>query len=154
MRVDLSRAVFVLRLLLEGMSIRSVERIAGVHRDRIVDLAVTFGQRCKRLLKTRIKGVEVSEVECDELWAFIGCKEKTRERRGYGDELGDCYAYVAIERNTKLVLTYHCTKRSSEGAWEFIDNLYFATPGRFQVSTDGYGPYQSAILLIFKFDID
>ncbi len=74
--------------------------------------------------------------------------------RGYGDELGDCYAYVALESNTKLVLTYHVDKRSSEGTWEFIDNLYFATSGRFQVSTDGYGPYQSAIPLIFRFAID
>ena len=59
-----------------------------------------------------------------------------------------------MERNTKLVLTYHVAKRSSEGVWEFIDNLYFATSGRFQVSTDGYGPYQSAIPLVFKFGID
>jgi transposase-like protein/IS1 family transposase len=154
MRIDFDKAVFGLKLLLEGMSIRSTERMTLLHRDRLCDLVLTVGQRCQRFLKAKIHGVPVTEVECDEMWGFIGMKEKTRERLKRGDEFGDCYAYVAMERNTKLVLTYHVDKRSSEGTWEFIDNLFFATSGRYQVSTDGYGPYQSAIPLIFKFAID
>ncbi len=154
MRIDLDDAVFALRLLLEGMSIRATERLTSLHRDTLCDLVVMVGQRCERFLKARIRDVPVKEVECDEMWGFIGCKEKTRQLLGHGEHMGDCYAYVAMERNTKLVLTYHVDKRSSEGTWEFIDNLFFATSGRFQVSTDGYGPYQSAIPLIFKFDID
>jgi len=154
MRIDFDRAVFALKLLLEGMSIRSTERTTGLHRDRLCDLVLTVGRRCQAFLKTRIHAVPVEEVECDEMWGFIGMKEKTRERLNRGEEFGDCYAYVAMERNTKLVLTYHVDKRSSEGTWVFIDNLFFATAGRYQVSTDGYGPYQSAIPLIFKFEVD
>ncbi len=136
------------------MSIRAAARLTETSKNAIIEIMVTVGQRCKRFLKSRIKGIEVDEVECDELWGFIGCKEKTRERHGYGDELGDCYAYVAMERNSKLVLAYHVAKRSSEGEWEFVDDLYFATSGRFQVSTDGFTPYQSAIPLVFAFGVD
>lgn len=153
-RLPKERAIFCLKLLLEGMSIRATSRLTETDKNAITDLVVTIGQRCKRFLKSRIHGVPVAEVECDEMWGFIGCKEKNRERLRRGEEFGDCYAYVAMERNTKLVLTYHVDKRSSEGTWEFIDNLFFATSGRFQVSTDGYGPYQSAIPLIFKFAVD
>ena len=81
-------------------------------------------------------------------------KERTRQITKSGEEFGDCYAYIAMERTSKLVLTYHVDKRSSDGTWEFIDNLYHATSGRFQVSTDGYRPYQTAIPLIFNFAID
>jgi hypothetical protein len=78
----------------------------------------------------------------------------TVDQLGHGGEYGDCYTYVAMERSTKLVLTYHVDKRSSEGTWEFIDNLFFATSGRFQVSTDGYLPYTTAVPLIFRFNVD
>ena len=143
-----------LKMLLEGVSIRATSRLTGTDKTAIIDLMVTIGQRCERFLKSRIQGVKVSEVECDEMWGFIGMKEKTRERLNRGQEFGDCYCYVAMERNTKLVLTYHVEKRSSEGTWEFINNLYFATSGRFQISTDGYRPYQAAVPLIFNFNVD
>jgi len=153
-RLPVDRGVMCLRMLLEGTSIRATSRLTGTDKNAVLGLVTDIGPRCQRFLKAKIHGVPVTEVECDEMWGFIGMKEKTRERLDRGQEFGDCYAYVAMERNTKLVLTYHVDKRSSEGTWEFIDNLYFATSGRFQISTDGYGPYQAAIPLIFKFDID
>lgn len=154
MRIDLDKAVFALRLLLEGMSIRATERMTGLHRDTLCDLVVTVGENCARFLRKTIKNVAVTEVECDETWGFIGMKEKTRQRLGRSEIFGDCYTYIAMERNTKLVLTWHCSKRTSNDTWEFIDNLRFACAGRFQLSTDGYKPYQAAVPLVFKFDVD
>jgi transposase-like protein/IS1 family transposase len=154
MQISMEQAVFALRLLLEGMSIRATERLTGLHRDTLCKLVVTVGVNCQRFLKAKIQGIPVTEVECDEMWGFVAMKEKTRQLLDRGTQFGDCYAYVAMERNTKLVLTYHVDKRCSEGTLEFIDNLYFATSGRFQISTDGYGPYQSAIPLIFNFNVD
>jgi transposase-like protein/IS1 family transposase len=153
-RLPADRAIMCLKMLLEGMSIRATSRLTGTDKNAIIDLVVTIGQRCQRFLKARIQNVPVKEVECDEMWGFIACKERTRQMLCHGEERGDCYAYVAMERTTKCVLTYHVDKRSSEGTWEFIDNLFFATSGRFQISTDGYRPYQAAIPLIFKFGID
>jgi transposase-like protein/IS1 family transposase len=154
MRIETKEAVFALKLLLEGMSIRAVERLTGLHRDRVCDLVVLIGQRCKRFLASRIQNVPVQEVECDETWGFIGMKEKTRQRLHESNAFGDCYTYIAMERNTKLVLTWSVGKRGSEECWSFIDDLKFATSGRFQISTDGYTPYQSAVPLIFNFDVD
>ena len=154
MRLETDKAVFALKLLLEGMSIRAVERLTGIHRDRVCDLVVLVGQRCKRFLRSTIQDVPVKEIECDETWGFIGMKEKTRLRLDRSEVFGDCYTYIAMERTTKLVLTWSIGKRGSEECWSFIDDLRFATSGRFQISTDGYKPYQSAIPLIFNFDVD
>jgi transposase-like protein/IS1 family transposase len=153
-RLPVDRAVMCLKLLLEGMSIRATSRLTGTDKNAIIALVTTLGPRCQNFLKAKIQNVPVAEVECDELWGFVGAKQKTCDRMGFGPTLGDAYCYVAMERNSKLVLTYHVDKRSSEGTWEFIDNLYFATSGRFQISTDGYRPYQTAIPLVFKFAID
>ena len=49
MRIPLDRALNVLQLLLEGMSIRSVERVTNIHRDTILSLLVLAGERCQKL---------------------------------------------------------------------------------------------------------
>jgi transposase-like protein/IS1 family transposase len=155
MRIGMDKAVFAIRLLLEGMSIRATERLTGLHRDTLCDLVLIVGRNCAKFLKKTVQNVTVKEVECDELWGFIAMKEKTRMLLNRPEATnGDCYTYVAMERNTKLVLTWHCGKRDSNNTWEFIDNLRFAAAGRFQVSTDGYKPYTSAIPQVFESQVD
>src|SRR5258706_608734 len=99
------KALMCVNLLVEGNSIRSTERITGVHRDTILDLLVTVGDRCEHLLQDRIRSLPVRDVECDEIWGFVGMKQKMKNFQGIdSDELGDAYCFIAIERNTKLIL--------------------------------------------------
>ncbi len=146
MRIGMEKAVQVLQLLLEGVSVRSTMRITKVNRSTILDLMVLVGERCLSLLSGRIKSMPVVDVQCDEIWGFVRMKEKTRlKNHPEMKEAGDAYCYVAIERNTKLVLAWHLGVRSTLDTELFADQLAQATCGRFQVSTDGYRPYQSAI---------
>lgn len=63
--------------------------------------------------------------------------------------------HTAIERDTKLLITWHVGKRCSNDTERFIHKLRAAVgPGRFQISTDGYGPYLVAIPWIFGGRID
>lgn len=133
----------ILRLLVEGMSVRSIERITGFHRDTILNVLVLVGEHCGRLLGRTIHAMPVRDVQCDEIWGFVGCKEKHNESGSA--ELGDAYCFVAIERNTKLILTWHLGKRSPLDTWFFVDKLDTATDGHFQVTTDGYKPYYQSI---------
>ena len=154
MRLELDKAVFALKLLLEGMSIRATERMTRIHRDTILGLVALIGHRCRRFSEARLNQVPVNNVQCDEVWGFVGMKEKTRQLLHRGEEFGDAYTYVAIERETKLVVSWYLGKRSSPDTWHFVSKLYCATSGRFQVSTDGYLPYQQAIPLTFRFNVD
>jgi hypothetical protein len=43
MRLPLDKALLCLRLLLEGVSVRSTERVTGAHRDTIMSLLVLAG---------------------------------------------------------------------------------------------------------------
>ena len=54
-RVPVETAKLVLRLLVEGNSIRSTERITGVHRDTVCKLIVWFGERCRRFMDVRMQ---------------------------------------------------------------------------------------------------
>jgi transposase-like protein/IS1 family transposase len=148
------RAVFCLRLLLEGTSIRSVERLTGVHRDTILSVLVNAGERCQSFLEETVRDVPVEDVQADEIWAFVGCKEKTRERNNYAEYFGDAYCFTAIERYTKMIIAWHLGKRSPEDTWQFAEKLDRATEGRFQLTTDGFTPYLTAIPGTFRDRVD
>jgi len=72
MYLPIEKAELVLRLLLEGNSVSSVERITEVHHTTILKLLVLAGEKCERIMAQKIQGVEVRDVECDELWSLIG----------------------------------------------------------------------------------
>jgi IS1 family transposase len=85
----------------------------------------------------------VRDVQCDEIWGFVGCKEK---RNLNGDPMrGDAYCFVAIERNTKLVLSWHLGRRTARDTMAFTEKVNEATSGQFQITTDGFAPYFDAI---------
>jgi transposase-like protein/IS1 family transposase len=144
MYLSVEKAEMVLRLLLEGNSVSSTVRLTDVHQKTVLKLLVLAGEKCERIMAAKIRNVEVRDVECDELWAFIGKKQK-RVRPEDDQNLGDAYTFVAIERNTKLVLNIALGKRDQATTDVFIEGLRHATRGNFQVTTDGFAPYKSAI---------
>jgi IS1 family transposase len=133
----------IIRLFVEGCSVRSIERITGNHRDTILNILILAGEQCERLLEKKIRNLPVQDVQCDEIWGYVGCKEK---RNTSADPLrGDAFCFVAIERNTKLVLAWHLGRRTGRHAREFIEKVNEATAGYFQVTTDGFPPYFEAV---------
>jgi IS1 family transposase/transposase-like protein len=146
MRLDMDRAVLCLNLLTEGSSIRSTERITGTHRDTICSLLRVAGAKCEALLNRLVRHVPVADVQADELWCFVGMKERTKKIKKNSDpEMGDVYTFVGIERNSKLALAHHMGRRTSEDASIFTAKLAAATAGDFQLSTDGFNGYPGAI---------
>lgn len=99
-------------------------------------------------MATRINNVPVEDVQCDEIWTFVGKKES---RRVYGDknfhQIGDAWTYIGIERNSKLVLAYHLDRRNTMAAKKFMKKLADATSRtqRFQLTTDGFVGYNYAV---------
>jgi IS1 family transposase len=154
MRLSTAKAIMCLRMLLEGSSIRSIERLTGVNRNTIVSLLVLVGQRSKAFLDN-LRHVPVEDVQIDELWGFVGCKEKTRARLGRGEDKGDCWCFTAIERTTKMIVAHHVGKRTPEAAMLFTEKLRRATRfSRFQLSSDGFTPYPTTIDSVFGPNID
>jgi transposase-like protein/IS1 family transposase len=149
MYLPFDKAVLCLQLLVEGNSIRSTERITGVNRNTILDLLVLAGEKCERLLNEKLKGLSVRDVQADEMWGYVGMKEKTKKVYGLADSaLGDAYTFVAIERRTKLVIAWHLGRRTSRDTLEFTEKIFQAVDGtqnRFQLTTDGFAAYPDAV---------
>jgi IS1 family transposase len=109
-------------------------------------LAVQVGEGCERMLAETIQAVPVQDVQADELWTYVRCKQATRERRKIADpDAGDAYCYFGIERTSKLILAWHLGRRNGWDAHDFIEKLGRATAGDFQLSTDGFSGYENAV---------
>lgn len=146
MRIPLEKAEMCLQLLLEGMSIRSIQRITGLHQETILNLLVLAGDKCRQLMKERIKGVAVKDVEADEMWGFVSMKKMTKlHKEVTTPQVGDAYTFVGIERNTKLVLAWHLGDRDVPNTEAFTEKLHHATSGHFQLTTDGFAAYPQAV---------
>jgi IS1 family transposase/transposase-like protein len=154
LRVSMKQAALALNLLLEGMSIRAVQRLTGLCRQTLADLILLVGENCQRLLETKVKGVEVNDVQVDEIWSFIGCKEKTRVARHYGPEFGDSWTFLAIERKTKLILAHQIGQRDTHTCWALMLKLKSAIgSGRFQITTDGLAAYKLNVPYAFGMQV-
>lgn len=156
MRLPLDRAVPILKLLLEGMSVRSVERVTEVHRDTILRLLVLAGERCQTLMVEKIVNLPVQDVQADEIWGYVFKKEGHKwDHEKDVAEIGDAYCFVGIERTSKLILAWHLGKRDTPSTDTFIGKLRYATgDDRFQLTTDGFKPYIKAVEMYLRDRVD
>lgn len=134
----------VLQLLCEGASVRAVERLTGTEKRTVLRLLKQAGEGCERMMASVVKDVKVQDVECDEIWSFVRCKEATKKRKKIDDlEAGDCYCFTALERHSKLLLAFQVGRRNTYEAHDFMAKVSSATAGEFQISTDAWSGYRN-----------
>ncbi len=147
MSLPAEKVLAILNLFIEGTSVRSTERLTGVHRDTILKVLVAAGEKCEKLMGRLIVNVPVKDVECDEIWGFIQKKEGHKgPEEAHDNSIGDAYCFVAIERHTKLVLNFALGRRDTATTQIFVEGLRQATSHhRFQITCDAFRPYVNAI---------
>ena len=143
----------VIAALLEGNSIRSIERITGVHRDTICRLLVATGKTASALLDAHLQNLKCRFIQCDEIWTFVG-KKARRVRDDDSPELGDQWVFVAMDEETKLIPSYVVGKRTAVSTYNLIHDLAQRITNRPQITTDGFRFYIRAIEDCFGADVD
>ena len=145
----------IVQLLVEGNSVRSIERITGVHRDTILKVVVKVGNGCRTLLDAKLRGLKLRHIQCDEIWTFVQKKQARLAPWEVNSSIGDQFLFVAFDTDTKLVACYALGKRTSEVANAFMADLagrvVTETP---QMSTDGWQGYPQAIGKAFGEEVD
>lgn len=154
MRIDHEKAVQALGMLLEGVSIRATVRLTGVAKGTILRLLELVGTRAQYYWTMAMRNLPASHVQADECWGFVYAKEKTCVKKHLSPDCGDAWTYIALERDAKLVLAWHVGRRDPRDAQWFSEKLRVATSGRFQLTTDGFKPYCTAIPEAFSGNID
>lgn len=140
--------------LVEGCSIRSTERMTGVHRDTVMRLMVRLGEGCAAILDEKMRDLSCERLELDEIWSFVGKKQRNVREDDDASRVGDSWVFVAIDAETKLVPTFLVGKRDAECTDAFVSDLAARLRNRVQVSTDGLRTYINAIDAAFGRDVD
>lgn len=147
------KQIAVIGALAEGSSIRSIERITGVHRDTVMRLGVRVGKGCEMLLDSKMQDLGCRYLQFDEVWGFIGKKER-HVRIGDDPELGDVWTYCAIDAETKLVPCFKVGKRNLATTTAFVQDVASRMRNRVQISTDALHGYVEAVERSFGADVD
>lgn len=140
-----SKQIAVLSALVEGVSVRGTERMTGVNRETVLKLLVRVGEGCASLLDSTLRDLPCERLEIDELWAFVGKKQRHVKETDDAARVGDAWTYVAIDADTKLVPCVLTGKRTVENTNAFISDLASRLRNRVQISTDGLRMYVQAI---------
>jgi IS1 family transposase/transposase-like protein len=152
---SLEDAARVFTLMTEGMSVRAISRVTDIHKTTILALLNTVGEKCARLFDETVQNVRPRYIQADEAWTFV---QKKQKRLTINDpvERGDQYVWIALDSETKAVLSYYIGKRDAVSAYEFIGDLSqrIAPSHRPQLTTDGLEGYIQAVEEHFGADVD
>lgn len=144
----------VIRSLIEGNSVRATCRITATAKGTVLRLLAEIGAACATYQDAALQKLPCRVIQCDEIWSFVGAKEKNvpREQRGYGR--GDCWVWTALCAETKLICCWHLGNRDARAAKVFMEDLASRLAHRVQLTTDGHRAYFTAVEETFGSAVD
>jgi IS1 family transposase len=154
-KLALKSRVQILNLLCEGMSMRAIARIADVSFNTVAKLLIDAGTVCAEMHDEMVQGVKATRIQCDEIWAFNYCKQKTvASAKSAPADAGDIWTWTGLDADSKLIVSYLVGDRSGQTAIELMDDLRSRLVNRVQLSTDGHRAYLEAVEGAFGADVD
>ncbi len=154
-KLSREKQIQVLNALVEGNSIRATVRMTGVAKNTIQKLLLEIGEACQTYHDENVVGLTSKRVQCDEIWNFVGKKDKNctpGELATVG--VGSVWTWVAIDADTKLVISYLVGGRDSEYAYAFMQDVAYRIENRIQLTTDAHGAYFHAVRETFGNEVD
>jgi IS1 family transposase len=154
-KLSIARRAHVVSCLVEGNSIRATARMTDVSKPTILKLLADLGAACAKYQDETIRNVRTRRVQVDEIWQFVYAKAKNvpEEKRGqFG--YGDVWTWVAIDADSKLIVSWRVGSRDAITAHELMQDLASRLANRVQLTTDGHRVYVEAIENAFGADID
>jgi IS1 family transposase len=144
----------IVSALVEGNSLRAVARMTDVSRNTINKLLCDLGCACSEYQDKAFRNLNSKRVQCDEIWSFVGAKEKncTAEMKSKG--AGDVWTWVALDPDSKLVPCWFIGQRHAGCAYHFLSDLKERLAHRVQLTTDGHRAYLDATERVFGTDVD
>src|SRR3954452_16367262 len=155
-KLPIAKRAQILTLLCEGVSMRSIERIVGCSINTVDKLLREAGEAALAYHDKAVRGVKAQRIQCDEIWSFIGAKQKNvaDSKRAGDPTAGDCWTWTAIDADSKSLISYQVGGRDAEYALMLMDDLRGRLANKVQLTTDGHKAYLSAVEEAFGADID
>jgi IS1 family transposase len=152
--LETSKRAQILSMLVEGMSMRAISRVADCSINTVTKLLVDAGNACLEYHDENVVGLKSERIECDEIWSFCYAKQKNSDKQGTPDFAGDVWTWTSIDADSKLICNWFVGGRDAEFANHFMQDLAARLDNRVQLTTDGHKAYLNAVDGAFGHDID
>ena len=153
-RLENEGRIRVVAALVEGNSIRATVRMTGIAKNTVVKLLCDLGRACSDYQDKAFVNLKCERLQCDEIWSFVGAKDKNCSAEMKAKGAGDVWTWVGIDADTKLVISYLVGGRGAGWAYDFMQDCAKRIRGRVQVTTDGLKAYLEAVEAAFGMDCD
>jgi IS1 family transposase len=145
----------VLQLLCEGMSIRAITRVTGVHKVTVARLMNDAGRALANYQDLVLRNLNTKRIQVDEIWSFTYAKQKNVPTAKAAPEgAGDTWTWTAIDADSKLVMSWMVGGRDGDYAMAFMDDVAKRLVNRVQLTSDGHKSYLEAVEGAFGGDVD
>lgn len=138
--------------LAEGLGVRATARVNGVDKDTVLRWVKRAGQHCQRVSEYMMQGLELTQVQLDELWTFVRKKQRQlSEWEKEHTEYGDNWIWTAFDPVHKLVAAVLVGERTEEEAKGLLGLLKerLAAGSLPLFISDSLAHYAKAILHVF-----
>jgi IS1 family transposase len=141
----------IAKSLAEGVGVTATARIQNVDKKTVLLVLAKAGDHAEKLSLCFLKNLEVTECQLDEMWSFIGKKEKNLDPvEKLHNILGDAWIWIAFDAINKIALAYIIGKRTLPYAVSLIEEVNRVTkriPDLF--SSDQLDQYANALLQVY-----
>lgn len=143
----------ILSMLVEGMSMRAVSRLADVSINTVTKLLIDAGNAAEAFHDITVTGLTVNQLQCDEIWAFCQAKRVNVARMKKPSlQAGDVWTFTALDRDTKLIVSWFSGDRDYRNTRAFLNDAAARIVSPVQVSTDGMSAYRAEMSDAFGWD--
>lgn len=153
-QLPLEKRAQILGMMAEGMSMHAISRLTGASKNTLAKMLVQAGTLFMAYHDEHVRNLQCKRLQLDEVWSFVGCKEKnaTPEKRAEGQ--GDCWTWTAIDADTKLIASWFIGDRTAETGKMLTCDLANRLTNRVQVTSDGHRAYLEAMDAAFGDEVD
>jgi IS1 family transposase len=85
------------------------------------------------------------QLQADEIWGFVGKKDKNVKLTDDPTAVGSVWTFCAIDSDSKIVPSFKVGRRDSETTNAFMADLASRLKNRIQLASDGFAPYLEAV---------
>ena len=150
-KLPLETRVQILNLLVEGSSMRSISRVADVSINTVTKLLVEAGQMAERFHDRTVRGLQTEQLQCDEIWSFCYAKRINAPNiKKDTDEAGDIWTFTALDRHSKVIVSWLAGDRTSAMAEAFLQDAWTRIDSdEVQITTDAWRGYERSVQKVF-----
>lgn len=152
--LDTEKRAQILACLCEGNSMRATCRLTGAAKKTVERLLVAAGEACADYMDKTMRDLPCRRIQVDEIWSFVQVKAKNSTAAQREKGAGDCWTWIALDAESKLIPSWHVGGRGFEDAYKFIHDLKSRLKHRVQLTSDGHAAYLEAVEDAFGSEID